>query len=434
MRPARSSLIALGLLGACGAAQLLSWLSLEFYALLAGLIFALASLDALRLKRTPTPLLTRSEVSVMALGVPRDLEMRVLNLARRTLDLQIFDGYPGAWTARGMPARIKLEVNKSATANYSLTSNARGHFVLADAEIKIRSPWQFWTSLRRVDCARAVKVYPNFAPLAKLAMVGLEQASRSLGAHLKRRRGEGTDFHQLRDYRSGDSLRQIDWKATQRVRRLISRDYTDERNQRVLLLLDCGRRMLAHDGALQHFDHALNAALALGYIVLRQGDSLGFLSSEDPPRWIPPSSGRATLDRILNGVFDTHASTAVTDFIEFAQTLLARYTRRSLVVILTNVRDEDIDDLLLAVGQLKTRHLVCVASLREAVLDAALAHRPETIDAALLASATAQYLTHRNHAHAQLRAAHAHVLDVTCTELAPALVNHYLNLKRSGSL
>jgi uncharacterized protein (DUF58 family) len=99
-----------------------------------------------------------------------------------------------------------------------------------------------------------------------------------LGAHLRRRRGEGTDFHQLRDYREGDSLRQIDWKAS-RARRLISRDYQDERNQQVMLLLDTGRRMLPASARRRdsHFDHVLNASLVLAYLALRQGDAVGLL-------------------------------------------------------------------------------------------------------------------------------------------------------------
>jgi uncharacterized protein (DUF58 family) len=92
-------------------------------------------------------------------------------------------------------------------------------------------------------------VFPNFAPLTRLAMLSADQASRLVGAHLKRRRGEGTDFHQMRDYRVGDSLRQVDWKATARMRRLISREYQDERNQQLIVVPDTGRRMLARDGA-----------------------------------------------------------------------------------------------------------------------------------------------------------------------------------------
>src|SRR5690606_441085 len=120
-----------------------------------------------------------------------------------------------------------------------------------------------------------VRVFPNFVPLTRFALFSAEQASRMVGAHLKRRRGEGTDFHQMREYRIGDSLRQIDWKATSRARRLVSREYQDEKNQQMLLMLDTGRRMMASDGGRSHFDQVLNAALVVSYLALRQGDGVG---------------------------------------------------------------------------------------------------------------------------------------------------------------
>src|SRR3546814_8055761 len=66
----------------------------------------------------------------------------------------------------------------------------------------------------------------------------------------------------MREYRIGDSLRQIDWKATARARMLISREYQDEKNQQLIVVLDTGRRMMAREPAtapgtraLAHFDH-----------------------------------------------------------------------------------------------------------------------------------------------------------------------------------
>ena len=64
-----------------------------------------------------------------------------------------------------------------------------------------------------------------------------------IGVRGGQRRGLGLEFHQLREFRDGDTLRQIDWKATARKRTPIAREYQDERDQQILFLLDCGRRM-----------------------------------------------------------------------------------------------------------------------------------------------------------------------------------------------
>ena len=72
-------------------------------------------------------------------------------------------------------------------------------------------------------------------------------------------------------------LSQIDWKATSKRVSLISRDYQEQRDQTVILAVDCGRRMRALDGGIPQFDHCLNAMLLLAYTALRQGDHVGIV-------------------------------------------------------------------------------------------------------------------------------------------------------------
>ena len=114
--------------------------------------------------------------------------------------------------------------------------------------------------------------------------------------------------------------------------------------------------------------------------------------------------------------------------------LSLRQSRRCLVMLVTNVRDEDIEDLLAAVRLLQKRHLVCVASLRERELDDALARGADTLPDAVQAGAIARYLQQRAAAHEALRSHRVMVLDVTAEELPGALVERYLAVKRDGLL
>src|SRR5580693_6491696 len=98
---------------------------------------------------------------------------------------------------------------------------------------------------------------------------------RAIGIKTYQQRGEGTDFKQLSEYRVGNSVRHIDWRATLRLGKPIVREFQDERDQCVILLVDCGRRMRADDrlGAIgtTHFDQVLNAIILLSYVALREG-------------------------------------------------------------------------------------------------------------------------------------------------------------------
>ncbi len=433
MRPTRLLVLALGLLALPGA-------GLAFGLFGAGpllgaslAVFALAAIDLARLRLLPVPEVERRLPRVVAVGHPLKVELALSGGLERQR-LEVFDLHPAQWAVEDLPQRLSLPAQGRSVLGYTLHPQQRGAAHFEGCALRLHSPWRLWTRLATLPLRSAVRVYPDFARVSHLALVGTDRASRVIGAHQHRRRGEGTEFHQLREYRTGDSLRQIDWKASRRAQKLISRDYQDERNQQVVLLVDTGRRMLAHDGSLSHFDHALNASLLVAFIALRQGDSVGLMASGGESRWMPPARGLGAIDRLLDTVYDLQPQPVATDYIEAAMQLGARQPRRALVLIVTNARDEDIEDLLAGVRQLQRRHLVCVASLREAMLDELIEQPPERVDTALEASAAAHYLDRRQRAHTALRAQGATVLDVTASQLPGALVDHYLAMKRAGRL
>ncbi|MDX1505059.1 MAG: DUF58 domain-containing protein, partial [Spongiibacter sp.] len=128
-----------------------------------------------------------------------------------------------------------------------------------------------------------------------------------LGIHEHQRRGQGGEFYQLRDFRSGDNLRQMDWKAVARYQRLITREYREDRDQQVLLMLDCGRRMRHDEQQRGHLDDALDAMLLLAFVALRQGDAVGLLSFGGDQRWFAPRKGQHVINGLLNAVYDLQA-------------------------------------------------------------------------------------------------------------------------------
>jgi uncharacterized protein (DUF58 family) len=291
-----------------------------------------------------------------------------------------------------------------------------------------------WRQRRWGGRAQSVRVLPNFKPVVRYSLLALGDRLGQMGIRLHQRRGEGLEFRELREYRHGDSRRRIDWKATSRRQTLISREYEEEKNQQVVLLVDCGRRMRARDGELTHFDHVLNAALLLSWVALRQGDAVGLMTLAGADRWLAPRKGSLGMSSILRSVYDLQTSLEPPDYQEAVTRLTARQKRRSLVVLMTNLRDEDTGELLPALSMLGRRHLVLLASLREAVLREVLAEPAVTFRAALRATAAHRYLEARRHAHERIRGRGVLTLDVEPERLAIQVVNRYLDVKRSGRL
>jgi len=418
---------ALGVAVSLGMVPLVAWAA-------AGLAVALAAtVDAWWLRRQPSPGCERELPAVLPLGPEVRVGLRLRAAGTRAQVVDLHDLHPGAWAVRGLPCTLRLQPAGESALEYAVTPDARGQFVFGGCHARLRSRWGLWSQRRVLGEPSTVRVYPNFAPLATMATLSVELASRNAGARLQRRRGEGTEFQELRDYRLGDSLRRIDWKATARRRRPISREYRDERNQQVVLLLDCGRRMLARDGATSHFDHVLNASLALAYIALRQDDAVGLLAcTGTQQRWLPPQRGSGGMDMLLGAGYDLQAVAQPTDYLAAASALQARQQRRALVVVVTNVRDEDDAELRAAVALLARRHLVLVASLREVALDQAAAEPAESLERAVLGASAMHYLAERARTHAGLQAEGVSTLDVRPEQLSGALIETYLALKRGG--
>ena len=397
-------------------------------------LLAIAALDAFAGLRQPVPEVARRVPATLALGVPTEVVLGVVNAAGSRLRCAVYDHHPASLESEGLPRRVALEPRQWSELTYRVRPVARGEASFGPAELRVDSPLGLWQVRRYAGAGTPVRVYPNFRALARYTLLATDHRLSQIGVLQVRRRGEGMEFHQLREYRQGDSQRAIDWKATARTARLIAREYEDEKDQRVLLVVDCGRRMASKDGELSHFDHTLNAALLLAHVALRQGDAVGMMTMGGVERYTEPRKSAAAVNAILNRAYDIEPTLAVPDYEQAARDVMRRVRRRALVILMTNLRDEDDATLLPALRLLRSRHLVVLASLREAILGRALSTRVDSFDRAVTHAAAAEYLESRERVFRRIDAAGVLAFDVEPERLPIALVNRYLELKRGGRL
>jgi uncharacterized protein (DUF58 family) len=423
--------IVLGTLRALDIAIPASLPSINWGLLLALLILAI--LDAIRLKRLPTPGIQRQMPGSLALGRWGDVRLQVEHDFAQPLNIQLFDHVPAGLSFEYLPLSVELQPGLHSQIAYRLRALKRGHFHFEHCEISLPSPLGLWSDKRLLNVTDDTRVYPDFARLYGGQLLAVDNWLSQLGVRQRPRRGLGLEFHQLREFREGDSLRQIDWKATARQRTPIAREYQDERDQQIIFMLDCGRRMRSQDGELAHFDHALNACLLLSYVALRQGDAVGLCTfAHEQPRYLAPVKGTGQLNVLLNHVYDLDSSQRSADYQAAATELLARQKRRALVVLVTNLRDEDDEELLTAVKRLGKPHRVLVASLREDVLERLRQAPVQTLPEALTYCGTVDFLNARAELHERLNAHGVPVVDTTAVELGAALVTRYLEWKKAG--
>ncbi|WP_122611747.1 DUF58 domain-containing protein [Pseudomonas viridiflava] len=424
--------IVLGAFQALGRELPSSLISINWGLLLA--LLALAVIDAVRLRRLPSPRIKRQMPGSLALGRWGEVKLEVAHEFAEPLKINFFDHVPDGLAFEYLPTVVELQPGHVSQLTYRLRPLERGHFCFEQCEVNLPSPLGLWSGKRLLSVRDETRVYPDFARLYGGELRAVDNWLSQLGIRQRQRRGQGQEFHQLREFREGDSLRQIDWKATARQRTPIAREYEDERDQQIIFLLDCGRQMRSHDGELSHFDHALNACLLLSYVALRQGDAVGMSTfAGDEPCHVAPVKGSGQLNVLLNAVYDLGSTQLPADYQAAASQLLARQKRRALVVLVTNLRDDD-DQVLGAVRRLSAQHRVLVASLREEALDTLRQTPVQTLPEALAYCGTIDFLNDRSQLHERLTAHGVAVMDVRPAELGAGLVTSYMSWKKTAAI
>jgi uncharacterized protein (DUF58 family) len=251
-----------------------------------------------------------------------------------------------------------------------------------------------------------------------------------------RRLGEGREVDALRAYRPGDDVRQVDWKASARRGELVSREYTPEKNQVVLLLLDCGRQMVVREGARTRLDLAIDAALRLARASLDKGDAVGLVAfGTQVHAFVPPQKGRAHLKRLLDACVPLQPELEEADYALAFDLVQRRQLRRALICVFGDVGDEDTSRVLLSrLLALRPRHLPLLVALLDAELDRLARTTPATPDEAFAQAAAQRLLDERARALGHLQHAGAQVVSVRSDALRAAALNAYLRIKARGLL
>ena len=377
------------------------------------------------------PIVTRKIPGRFAVSVESEVTLRVANSAKRLLNLSVYDGLPGNADCELLPWRGSIKGGGYVDVTYPVTLHERGEQLFNQPHLLLTSPLCLWNRRTKGGQEDLVKVYPNYQPVLRFALMAMAQRQEQTGIIRKNRAGLSRDFHQLRDYQFGDSLSQIDWKASSKRRSLISRDFQEQLDQSVILMLDCGRRMRTLDGEVSQFDHCLNSMLLVSYVALRQGDHVGILSFGGTERWLPPVKGGHAMTTVLNHLYDYETSPYPSDFSEAAERLLRHQQRRAMVVVLTNLRGEDGDELVEPLRKLRQKHVVVLASLRESGIDKMLNDEVANFDDALGYLAAQDYSSERERVLANLRSHGVVALDETAQGFPVALANRYLDARET---
>ncbi len=311
-----------------------------------------------------------------------------------------------------------------------LTAKRRGSWLIDQG-------WLHWTSrfglleyVPRSPLEIRINVVPNIRPIQS-GQIDVAIRSALFGSKQNILRGEGSEFHQLRDFTAGMDTRSIDWKRSARHRSLVAKEMRAERNHQVILALDNGFLMSEDIAGLPKIDHAVNAALVTGWAAILGGDMIGLFAFDSVPRvYLPPQGGRSAFARLRSHTAELEYRNVESNPTLAMAHLHGRLQRRSLIVIFTDFVDTTTSELLIEnVGLLSRHHVVVFVGLRDPIVETIAADAPDTLTDVARSVTASQMLIERRLVFETLTRMGVICIDALPQAVSPRLISTYLSIK-----
>lgn len=407
----------------------------------------LAAVDVLSVPARDRLVWAREHEDKLSLGQWNRVIVTLKNQTRRQVLVRARDVVPWQLGADGAEGQGECSAAGTWELAYCVFPVHRGRFEVGPLAIRLRGPlglaWRQYT----IPLVEPVKVYPDLLAIRTYDALLHRAQLQELGLRNTRQRGAGTEFERLRDYTPDDEYRRINWPATARRHRPVAIEYETERNQNIIILLDAGRLMatrlpLPEDSvesprvlALTRLDYAINASLLLSYASLQHDDRTGLAAfDERVTRYIAPGRGRRHFLTLVEAMYDLQPEFTEVDFGAALGYVATRATKRSLIVLFTDVEGSDTTVLVHHLTHLARRHLALLVTLRDPAVERLASLPPIDSEAVYDRSVAMDLLDARQRLSRDLQHRGVMTLDVSADQLSPALINRYLEIKARARL
>ncbi len=185
-------------------------------------------------------------------------------------------------------------------------------------------------------------------PHVLASISGLEMRARLAvegfltGRHRSARRGVSVEFADHRIYAQGDDLRHIDWKVFGRTDKYYIKEYEQETNLELVLVVDCSESMnyRSRSAAMSKMDYAASLAAAIAHLALRQQDAVGIATFDEKiRRYVRPSTNTQQWRMLVQALSD-RSGPAKTSIEHVLNELAERLQRRSIVILISDLFDD----------------------------------------------------------------------------------------------
>jgi len=275
-------------------------------------------------------------------GDDNPIEITLQNNYNFKADLLLIDEMPFQYQKRDFEIITQLNKHEQKKITYTLRPLERGEYYFGNLNVYSNSPIGLVT--RRYQFAKDAMVpnYPSFLQLRKYMLLAFSNKLFEYGLKKIRRIGNTMEFEQIKDYVSGDDIRNINWKATAKRNQLMVNQFQDERSQPIYSVIDKGRAMKMPFEGLSLLDYAINATLVISNVALKKQDKAGmFTFSRKVENKVVAERRPSQMNKILETLYNVNTDFSESDFSRLYIDVKRSLTQRGLLLLYTNFETLD---------------------------------------------------------------------------------------------
>ena len=395
---------------------------------------ALLVLDLYLLFKAPLLKAERTLAPVFSLNDKNKISLQLSNLSNIELQIKVIDEIPYQFNVRDFSMQTTLHKNKSESIQYSVTPLIRGEYHFGNIHVFIKSKIALVSKRETTRCEKPIAVYPSIIQMSRQELIALHHPSFIQGENKNRKLGQSYEFDQIKLYVPGDDTRNINWKASSTLNKMMVNCYEDERSQQIYSIIDKSRVMKMPFNGLTLMDYAINAALAFSNIVLKKQDKAGLLIfSKGIGANLKADKGPRHLKKIMYALYKEKYDYSEANYETLYTNIRRTIPNRSLLFLYTNfdsiyALERNIPVLRL----INKNHLLVVVFFENAELETYAKSEANSLLDIYQLSIAKKFILEKNQIYKELQKHGIQAIQCKPENLSASTINKYLELKTRG--
>lgn len=349
---------------------------------------------------------------------------------------EIHADLPRFWKYESSQNSYTICANRENRISYPVTALRRGDYRLPAVHFRYDSHLSLFKIYRKKILDFPMRVFPDYRNLKEYFLLSRNNRLYEMGIHKNRYKGQGSELESLREYSKDDDARFIDWKATARFNRPVTRVFQMESVNDVLFVLDCGRLMTSEENNLSSIDLAIEALLVLAHVAIKMGDRIRIITFSDKIKgdFSPPLHGNP-MKKIINFLTPVQPEFVESNYSRVFSHLQKTVKKRSLIIVVTDLID-DINYTMFRdnLKLLSKKNALLLLLLKDRLLQEEANKEVHSLNDIYSVTAARSMFVNRKRAVEKIKQSGVNVLDVLPEEVTAKLVDKFMQLKADNRI